>query len=331
MIPVKNKNFRFERCKAAFESSRNLQRHLARKRPCEPILDVPDLPPEEKDNSNRCRYCGRAYGSSSNLARHLKCCKIANTGEGMERLLERTVRRQLAEQASEMSALRAQVSELAALLKGSLASSARNMTSVAGQTIVNNGPSINNSVHIQIRPWSDEPLLVPVAMLRAAFAENPRLVEYCQLSDEAKVDAEGAAPYVLEALVDVVRRAHADPTSRNVYLNPRRADQVLVFVEEEGGRWRVQTLVEAIRTMFDCVANGIRRVLREPSALKSLPPEMQASAAWVPMMYEGAPEDYVAKAKGPMVAHLANAAPHSADRDDRVRPKPRQVGNVLAI
>jgi hypothetical protein len=144
-------------------------------------------------------------------------------------------------------------------------------------------------------------------MLRAAFTENTHLVEYCQLSDEEKVDAERAAPYVVEALVDLVKRAHtSDPAARNVYLNPRRADQVMVFDEES---WKVLSLVEAIRALFDGVAENIHRIIVSDRDRVQLPLDIQAAASWVPNLYEDEPDVYAAKAKPQLSAHLANMRP----------------------
>ena len=146
-------------------------------------------------------------------------------------------------------------------------------------------------------------MVISAAMVRATFTENPRLVEYCHLTDNEKVDTERAVPYVMEALMDLVKRAHADISARNVYLNPKRADQVLVFDETT---WKVLTLAEAIRALFDNVAGSIQRIIVTEKERAELPFEVQASAAWIPNLYDDEPDKYVAKAKAPMSAHLAN-------------------------
>jgi hypothetical protein len=165
---------------------------------------------------------------------------------------------------------------------------------------------------INIRPWGRGPsdhVVIPASMLRAAFTENPRLAEYCSLTDEDKVDAEQAAPYVVEALVDLVKRAHADPAARNVYLNPRRADQVLVFDETT---WKVLSLVEAIKAMFDSIAGSIHRIIVSDRERAELPFEVQASASWMPTLYKAEPEKFVAQARPQVAAHLTNMTPADA-------------------
>ena len=156
---------------------------------------------------------------------------------------------------------------------------------------------------------------IPPALVKAAFTENPRLVEYCRLTDAERTDANRAAPYVLEALVDLVRRAHQDPLSRNIYLNPNRADQVMVCVEEEGrpeqgdprARWVVRPLVDAIRLLFDGVAEEIHRMIIVERERAQLPLAVQSAVAWVPSLYNDEPERFVREGRAPIAAHLSNA------------------------
>jgi hypothetical protein len=100
------------KCGHHFIGTSDLKRHLARKTPCMPILEPGDLPEEQKDNPNRCKFCGRAYSRPDNLARHMKqTCKIVSrSGDttGMDKLYEHTLRKQQAE----IEALKAQVNAL---------------------------------------------------------------------------------------------------------------------------------------------------------------------------------------------------------------------------
>lgn len=97
----------------------------------------------------------------------------------------------------------------------------------------------NTTVQVNIVGFDQaDRIHVPPAHIHAAFSKNPRLVEYCRWPDAERVDAAKAAPFVLEALVDLVRRAHRDPAYRNVYLDPRRADQAMVYVADGAVRPR---------------------------------------------------------------------------------------------
>jgi hypothetical protein len=261
------------------------------------------------------------------MYRHVRQrCKIANSDEGMEKLMDHTLQRQVA-------SLQAQVTELTTLLKGQLtlggssasptqpAQPAARPTKVASSVQVNtvNAPvthSVTNHIQVQqtvnylpgLRSFdSEDRLIVPAALVKAAFTENPRLAAYCKLSDEEKTDAETATPYVLEALMELVKRAHKDPLSRNVYLNPKRADQALVFVDSDDVKtWEVRPLLEAIRRIFDTVAGGIHRVIVTDAERAQLPFDVQSSASWIPNLYDDEPDKYVKEAKQPMAAHLTN-------------------------
>lgn len=310
MISQRVKNFKCERCSAAFESNRNLQRHLARKKPCDPIIAMEALPVGEQANPNRCRYCGRGYSRSDNLARHLKTCKIANSDEGMEKLLDHTLQRQLAEQSAQIAELTSLVKQLATSQLALAAPAAQQIAQpINAPSTINNGPVTNTT--ITINAWDgNQRIGVELAQIMAAFADNTKLREYAKLGDHELTDPEIAPPYVTELLMDLTKRAHADPAARNVYLNPRRADQVLVH--KKSGAWEVLPLLEATRLLFDGVAQGILRVSRTYEERKQLPLEAQNALSMAGMLYDDEPEEYVKRAKASMSAHLVNTAPTEA-------------------
>jgi len=182
------------------------------------------------------------------MYRHIRqSCKIANSEEGMEKLLDHTLQRQMAQ-------MRAQMAELTTLMKGQLTLAAPATQQIAqpiqhaGQ--VNNGAVTNNNTVVHIHPWDgDRRIGVELAHILAAFTDNAKLREYARMGDHELTDPAIAPPYVTELLMDLTRRAHADPAARNVYLNPRRADQALVH--KKTGTWEVLPLAEATRLIFD--------------------------------------------------------------------------------
>ena len=309
-------------CQKTFDLPCRLAAHLKRKTSCAPIVEPP---PTADTKPHSCKYCNRCFGSPYSLSRHLrKYCKIANSDEGMEKLVEHTLARQLAEQKRETAAVKeqleaqtAKIDKLAALLEKQLAITQAPAPAPAQQltvegshaTVTNIGVQNVQNVtnHITIRPWSGgDQIYVTATMLRAAFAENPRLTEYVRMDGPDQVDAEKAAPYVLETLVDLVKRAHADPEARNIYLNPRRADQALIYDETS---WKAITLVEAIRALFDGAARGITRIILSDADRSLLTQEVQSAAAGIPYLYEDEAEAIVGRARKPLSAHLANIAP----------------------
>ena len=306
-------------CGKAFPKNQGLRVHMQRKNTCAPILDI--VHQSDEDRNKTCRYCGRVYSRPDSLKRHLKTCKIAGSEEGMTKLLDHTLQRQLLAQQKQINEQAAQINQLANMVRNQTLSQGQLLELATRQkmitpptlaaTVANSTTNIVNStinqVTINIRPFTrSNAVTIPVSMLRTAFTENPRLAEYCSMSDEEKTDAEKAVPYVLEALIDLTRRAHADPESRNIYLNPHRADQVMVYDAET---WRVLTLVDAIGTIFDSISGGIRKIMRNQRDMTSLPISIQGSASWIPTLYEFEPDTYVEKARPKMSAHLTNLRP----------------------
>jgi hypothetical protein len=178
--------------------------------------------------------------------------------------------------------------------------------------VINNVGVVNNVVaQIHIHSWGgDAPLRVPSEMIAAAFTENAQLAEYCEMGDHDKADEEKSKPYIVEALMELTKRAHVDPVYRNVYLNPNRSDQAMVCVDT---KWEACPLYDVTRVMFECVSTEIRAAtsLYLPERDK-LPPAIQGSACYVPQMYRGNPKQYIDMAKALVVAHLANIAPTAA-------------------
>ena len=295
-----------QKCGAIFPYPRDLKRHLARKTPCAPIVEEAELPLAEQAKEHECRYCRRKYSTLPSLHRHMRHrCKIANDEGGMALLMDHTLRRQV-------DRLEAQVSELTDLVRAQMLVPAAPATVIQHQT--NIGVLQQNNVQVNVVSFDREDRIhIPVALVKAAFTENPRLMEYCRMTDDERVDAEKAAPYVLEALIDLVRRAHRDPVYRNVYLNPKRADQVMVCVEEgrgsAGQSWEIRSLVEAIRLLFDGVADNIHKIIVTDQERTQLPLDVQGAASWVPNLYEDEPERFVSSGKVPMAAHLSNTRP----------------------
>jgi hypothetical protein len=318
---MENREYKCEKCGKAFKDAAHLRRHAGRKTQCAPFI-------EGDKTSTTCRYCGRTFASRPSMNRHVRqYCKIANSAEGMEKLMEHTIKQQLDAQAAKtdaqtakVDALQTQVAELTALLREQLgagpapstaqagASQTVNIGSVANTTMTTNIAQVNQQ--IIIRPWDGAPadrIHVPPGLIAAAFAENPRLKEYCRLGDNEKTDPKVAPPFVLEMLMDLVKRAHTDPAARNVYLNPKRADQALVCLKT--GRWEVVQLADATRLLFDGVVVSIHAVTLSDEKRKQLPFEAQHALAMAGLAYSDEPEEYARRAKGPMAAHLANTAP----------------------
>jgi DNA-directed RNA polymerase subunit RPC12/RpoP len=283
------------RCGKEFRAPALLKRHLERKTPCEPIIDATG-----KDIA--CRYCGKAFASRPSMSRHVRqYCKIANSDEGMEKLLDHTLQRQLTEQNAQLAEQSAQLMKLTSLIE-KLALTDQTSQPIVHSQQVNNG-TITNIVNIH--PWDgDKRIGVELAHILAAFTDNAKLREYAQMGDHELTDPAIAPPYVTELLMDLTKRAHATPESRNVYLNPRRSDQVLIL--KKNGSWEVLPLADATRLIFDGVAATIHHTTMSLHERQQLPLEAQNALSMAGLLYDDEPEEYVKRAKAPMSAHLIN-------------------------
>lgn len=69
-------------CSKVFKKPAYLRTHLQRKTPCQPIVDIKDLPEETRADpkleKRRCHFCGRVLSSYVAKRRHIRQnCKLA--------------------------------------------------------------------------------------------------------------------------------------------------------------------------------------------------------------------------------------------------------------
>lgn len=239
--------------------------------------------------------------------------------------MEHTLQKQLAAQSAKIDELTALVKRLAIdkqtpLMRETVPQSATpqrgrvvemriDQVGHVNTSVVNNTTQITQNItQIQINPWDgDKRFRVSGAQIMAALKDNALLREFASWPVHELTDPEKAPPYIVELFMDLVRRGHADPASRNVYLNPRRADQALVHMKS--GQWEVLPLAEATRLMFDGVAQSIHKTIMSLEERTQLPPEAQNALSLAEMMYQDEPVEYAKRAKSPMTAHLTNTAP----------------------
>jgi hypothetical protein len=290
------------KCKHAFSDNAHLLRHLARKTPCEPIREPAEA------GQNLCKYCGRDYQSPQALSRHIKHrCRIATSSTGMNMLIDHAIQKQNQDLEAKLETLTqivAKQTEMMALLVQARSGEGDDRPA----TIINGPAIVNNNCTQIILPWDGESRIkVDVSHVRAAFNDNTRLKEYSKLPAAQMTSNETAPPYVAEFFTDITRRAHANPETRNIYLNPQRADQVLIYLKS--GVWEVRTLDEAIRLICDGIAECIRHISLRYEERIQLPQEAQQALSIVGLLYGEDPNEYARRVKTPLAAHLQNTAP----------------------
>jgi len=152
---------------------------------------------------------------------------------------------------------------------------------------VNSVNTVNTVVNnVTIVPWGT-PLTLTDADVDAAMSRLSNMIEAPALPD------------VVAVLMEIVKRAHVPLDSRNVHLNPKRADQALAL---SATGWAALPLSEATQALFD----GASARIEKPSARRA---PNQVQQAVVPSAYRVEREGAVQMGMRPMEAHLANLAP----------------------
>jgi hypothetical protein len=178
------------------------------------------------------------------------------------------------------------------------------------QTIVNQSTTIN--VQTVINTWdSKDRLVVSLDLIRGAFRESEMLREYCSLPEKNRQESEFVTMYVLEALMAIIRRAHASPEGRNIRLHPHRADQVQVLTREGREQWEILTLVEAVQLLFREAATKIESLTRTSEARRTMSPAEKDATVLMPLEYRRQPTKYEREGKGRVAAHLASLGSRS--------------------
>ena len=325
-------------CSKTFRDKRDLARHESRKTPC---AQAPVPQPEGSTAIASCKYCARPFSSKQAMYRHVRqSCKTApRKPQGGPQAAAQGGPQAAAQAAAQvgpqggpqvsppaeaspdqLSSLTAKIDKMAEQLK-QLIEDRKNASEappppgqVLGQISISQaGPvaivqNVQNVQTIVINPWDgDNRLGITMTDVTAALAENPLLRDYARMGTMAQVDPERAPPYVMELLMDLLRRGHATPESRNVHLNPSRSDQVLVHMKS--GRWEVLPLALAARAILDGMVKTFHTFAISAAETRALPVEAQAVLGSAGAMYMEAPELYVDGTKAPLVAHLTNMIP----------------------
>jgi uncharacterized C2H2 Zn-finger protein len=294
------------KCGKSFKDTRDLARHAARVRPCN----------AEAEPQSICTFCEKGFKSKKSMQRHIReSCKNAKAQRNIALAQEEPADTQDRKTEPELTALREEVRELTRLIKAQcnpLPQAARVKTAAAvinGASIVQNiqnNIQTNIQTNITVTPWVDNKdcIKISVEHIKAAFGESETLRDYSRRSDHEMTNPDIAPPCVVELLVDLVKRGHADPAARNVYLSPARADQVLVKLAT--GQWEVRQADDAIRQLCAGAAAAIHRVVLSFDELRKLPLEAQNALAMAGLVHDDEPAEYASRAKGQIVAHLTN-------------------------
>lgn len=96
-------------------------------------------------------------------------------------------------------------------------------------------------------------------LIAAVDALPPSVRDSCRKGDQSAI---------VQLLMGILRQVHSDPRERNVYVNPRRGDQALVYIPEH---WVTCPLDDAGQAMFRRIADRLGCLPQAaPSAVKSV-------------------------------------------------------------
>ena len=265
-----------DKCNITFSNSKGLKQHHKRKTPCTPVLEI--QPPDDK---NMCKSCKRVFSTTGNLTRHLKGRCRANVTQPSTSIIVNS-------KPKSIQSLNEQIIELQKLVKE--LSGIKETNSLKIDTVNNTSNSATIIIEkVEIRPWGT-PLEISAKDIASALSKIPTLAGNLAIND------------IVELLVELTKRAHVSPESRNIHLNPKRSDQALALMENG---WAAVPLKDATRILFDGAAGCIANQLKP-----NIPGMMPANiAATLPQQYRNDRENCVSLGMKPMVAHLTNVAP----------------------
>jgi len=308
-------------CGAVFSQPCRLKSHMERKTPC------------VSEQKNVCKYCDKMFASKTNLYRHMRQnCKLAKTGD-VERLIELTKAQN--EKITQLTKMLERTVVAAVEASNTLVCNSLAMSKAAAESSNNmicnslavsapmSSPTISPvstsapapvpalvapitimQQNIVLCPWDGRyPIDVNTAQIIAAFEENSLLKAYSQLQLRQQLDRTMARPRVAELLVDLVKRSHANPSARNVFLSPYNPDKVLVHMKS--GQWMVKPSHSAMRLLCDGVAAAIHRVTLSPEERQALPKEALVALSSAGFVYRDEPEVCSGMAGKKLVEHLA--------------------------
>jgi len=252
-----------EKCRKQFRDSVDLRRHLSSKRPCKPAELI-----------HKCDACGRTYSNRQNLNRHRRegrCVTVTLDREVVEkkpasppRVAEKSfgssASSQVVVQNFTHTVQNIHVNTLGHHQQVTVAPSNQigGPTTVSSSSTANSGDGATTIGAIPGAPerlpgWPDKwpvPAVVPTTFKPLGFEISQPELEAAvgSLTEAERAScARGDTLGVSRLLVEILKRVHSDPRERNVYLNPRRADQALVFIPSS---WSAQPLEEASQSMF---------------------------------------------------------------------------------
>jgi len=239
-----------------------------------------------------CERCGKTFPKNQNLLTHLarkrqcvepkgdiiacdRCNKTFTRMDNLARHKRKYCQARLANQELALVNTPLAIAQVEKMIEDRIAL----QQPAATVQIGNNTNTVNQVNQINITPWGT-PLNITDAVVEAALLQIPGMVGAPEMAE------------VVSTLMTIVKSAHKPIESRNVYLNPKRADLALAHT---GDGWATLPLSEATAALFDGASARIAE--RAPQA--AVPPaqvveqRIRSLQAEVPAQYRRDKENAV--------------------------------------
>jgi len=309
-------------CHRSFRDDANLKRHMRRRVPCT----------AEGPIRRWVCLCGGEYRDRQSLYRHRKACAkyagaltlAGETEQKREKLAPKKKVRPgpVVVQNITNTIQHIQVNTLGHHQQVTVAPTGQmgGPTVVAGSTNIANAgssPMITQSTAapdpMRFPGWPAKwppPAVVPSPFKPLGFEITQPEMEAAvgSLTPEERVScARSETLGVSRLLVEILKRVHSNPRERNVYLNPARADQALVFIPSN---WSAQPLEEATQAMFA----RIRALLEE--ADQGAERGVRSAVSGARRGCEGKLPQLARASRSQLTAHLENVRRATASGED---------------
>jgi hypothetical protein len=304
------------KCGYRGQDSSDLQKHLARKKPCDPVIK------NGQEGPYKC-HCRRAYKTKQSLDNHIVKCKAARLIENpnlIQQLLEAN-QRQSEQIVQHQIAIRTMAAAIEALQNGrtieqtmldncgeaSSSSSSSASSSVSVNSSASNA-SMSDPKPADIINSFDDPkgcISMTLDRLVAAFdtKDMTPYFRYSYRDDAAAIKAAGN--YLKVSFAALLKVAYASHSSRNAYLNPGRQDLVTVYVGD--GRWEAKDLKFVFNKIVDDLRTQATHITREMR--NSLPQHMKQNAMHIIDEWSHDNTYLFEEIGTQIIAHLKNMVP----------------------
>jgi hypothetical protein len=247
------------KCGKTFTQDWELERHMNRKTPCEPI--VGGVPPVVKQGENKCKFCGRVSASADALRKHLQKCRIAANKKvytpegpkaGRDALFDLTpndVTTAVASRDDILIAMMQNMQQDFKQMKNEISELKQNQNKP--NVVVNN--TINGNVNIQINVFTAKPYMEGIDFQRA-------------LSLLKKPDHE-----IISEITEMIHGDQNLPQNHNIYMLSPKENQVMIFSgDEKKKEWTKTDLRKAYSILMKHGVDLLYKADDELSAMNKL-------------------------------------------------------------